>query len=436
MHRVALVAVGLLWASTAALADPWIVPGDTGLRHDLALLADRGVIRAPLSTWPLSWGDISADLQREYADARLDSAGRAALMRVRARATQALRRTGMTPGLRLSLAEEPRRLRDFSSTPRDPGEVQGSLAWTGLRFSYRLQVTAVSEPLDERNVRTDGSYAGVVLGNWMFSAGNMDRWWGPGWNGGLIMSSNARPVPVLAMRRNYSDPFKTPLLGWMGPWTMSVLYGQLEGNREIPNARLFGVRLNFRPLSSLEIGLSRTAQWCGSSRPCGLGTFGELLLGIDNRGENTNIDEEPGNQLGGIDWRWTLPFFNGSTAFYGEAIGEDEASNLPSRYIGQLGVETAGYIDRWDASWRVHVEIADTAAEFYSDPTRFDYAYEHFIYSDGYRYHGRATGHTMDADGRMLAIGSYLRDRKGNEWQFRVRHFELNRREEVSLPHT
>ncbi|MEM9058266.1 MAG: hypothetical protein AAGD86_12365, partial [Pseudomonadota bacterium] len=46
-----------------------------------------------------------------------------------------------------------------------------------------------------------------------------------------------------------------------------------------------------------------------------------------------------------------------------------------------------------------------------------------------------AIGHTMDADGRMLALGSYLRDRRGNEWQFRVRRFELNRAGEL-LPHT
>ncbi|MDP9199863.1 MAG: hypothetical protein M3O07_11715, partial [Pseudomonadota bacterium] len=46
----------------AAYADPWLEPGDARLRHDLQLLADAGIVRAPLTTWPVSWPEIARDV--------------------------------------------------------------------------------------------------------------------------------------------------------------------------------------------------------------------------------------------------------------------------------------------------------------------------------------------------------------------------------------
>ncbi len=42
-------------------------------------------------------------------------------------------------------------------------------------------------------------------------------------------------------------------------------------------------------------------------RDCDLKTFINLLRGKDNRGANVDPEDEPGNQLGGIDVRWSLP---------------------------------------------------------------------------------------------------------------------------------
>ena len=35
------------------IADPWLAPGDEGLRSDIQLLADAGILRGPVTTWPL-----------------------------------------------------------------------------------------------------------------------------------------------------------------------------------------------------------------------------------------------------------------------------------------------------------------------------------------------------------------------------------------------
>ncbi len=60
MHRPIILLFAFVASST--LASPALQPDDVGLRHDIQVLADYGVIRGPVTTWPLSWDAIAADL--------------------------------------------------------------------------------------------------------------------------------------------------------------------------------------------------------------------------------------------------------------------------------------------------------------------------------------------------------------------------------------
>ena len=60
MHRPIIMLLALV--ASSAVAAPAIAPGDIGLRHDIQVLADYGVIRGPVSTWPLAWDAIRADI--------------------------------------------------------------------------------------------------------------------------------------------------------------------------------------------------------------------------------------------------------------------------------------------------------------------------------------------------------------------------------------
>ena len=75
--------------------------------------------------------------------------------------------------------------------------------------------TDLAESLAALAIRADGTYVAASLGNWMLSAGYLDRWWGPGWQGSLILSSNARPMLSIAADRNESTPFDLPVLRWL-----------------------------------------------------------------------------------------------------------------------------------------------------------------------------------------------------------------------------
>ncbi|NNF51528.1 MAG: capsule assembly Wzi family protein [Gammaproteobacteria bacterium] len=422
-----MVAAVCLMLITVAHAGPFVPPGDSALRHDIQLLADAGLLTVPVTTWPLSWGDVAGDLDGNDATIQLSRAAEAALARVRERLVDESETGRFRGQLRLAGDLNPKRVRSFQATPREEGEAGAALEWTGLRFAFRLDVTAAANPDDGKEARLDGSYAGVVLGNWMLTAGLQDQWWGPGQDGSLILSNNARPVPAVRIRRNQSLKFKSKWLSWVGPWTASLFAGQLEKDRFVPEAKLIGARVNFRPRPSLEIGLSRTAQWGGDGRPENLSSLIDLLLGKDNRGDDVTLEEEPGNQLAGVDFRWSSPFGLGPWALYGQYIGEDEAGGLPSRFIGQLGLEVWGQSAIFDGSFRMRLEYSDTASEFYSSSPRFNYTYEHFIYKDGYRYRGQALGHPIDNDGRLVSASALLVREAGASWMLAGRWGDLNR---------
>jgi hypothetical protein len=207
---------------------------------------------------------------------------------------------------------------------------------------------------------------------------------------------------------------------------MSLMFGQLEKERVVPNAQFFGLRFNIRPLPSLEIGVSRSAQWCGDGRPCDASTFVDLFLGRDNIGDaGVGTDNEPGNQMAGIDVRWSPAWFDVPIAAYGQFIGEDEAGGFPSRYLIQMGLEGSGYLaERWSYRW--FAELAGTSCDFISDDI-FNCAYRQSIYRSGYKYRGLIIGHGADNDARLISAGWIMADSNDTQWRARLRFGELNR---------
>jgi hypothetical protein len=180
------------------------------------------------------------------------------------------------------------------------------------------------------------------------------------------------------------------------------------------------MRSIWKPHPRLEVALSRSAQWCGQGRPCDAGTFWDLLTGNDN---NQPLPQQPGNQMAGFDVRWSVPW--APVAVYMQAIGEDEANFLPSKYLGLFGAEVWG---GWgERSWRAHVEYADTTCEFYKTSPQFGCAYRNVIYSDGYQYRDRSMGHAIDGDSQQFAVGAILVNGDGSSWELAGQSARINR---------
>ncbi|HUQ11802.1 MAG TPA: capsule assembly Wzi family protein [Steroidobacteraceae bacterium] len=410
----------------AAHADPWQSPGDEGLRADIQLLADAGILRGPIITWPLSWPDVARDALGASLDG-LDTATAAALLRVQHRSRDASARGFAGAGIRVAGSREPTALRGFADTPREEGEVALRASWLGDHVAINLQGSYVADPDDGQELRADGSYLGINFGNFMLSAGLMERWWGPGWDNSMILSTNARPIPSVTLERNYADPFESRWLSWIGPWRASIAIGRAESSGvPVPDARFFAARVNIKPRPWLELGLSRTAQWCGGDRPCDWDTFVDMFVGNDNQvADGTASLDQPGNQMAGYDLRLRSPWRKLPLAFYTQWIGEDEAGGLPSKFIGLFGLETWGS-SGW-GGWRLRAEYGDTACNFTRETPEFNCAYLNLVYPQGYAYRGRVIGSAMGNDSRMSTVAGLLTRANGDVLSATVRRVELNR---------
>ena len=414
-------------AGRAAHAGLWAPPGDAALRGDLALLVDRRRIELPLSAWPISREDLQHQVALANDTGDWSPAESAALARIEAWIDSERREDGVEATTHVAAALRPVKFRTFDATPRAPGEMGVAVDWETDRWFGNVQATGVSTPGDGQRLRPDGTYIGSYLGRWYLSAGWIDRWWGPGREGSLILSTNARPMPGISFDRATSVPFESRWLQWIGPWTYSMFLSQMEGGRQdVSKALFFGQRFTFRPLFGLELGISRTAQFCGTGRRCDLNSFKNMLIGSDNATQNVSARDEPGNQMGGFDARWT-PSRRWPLALYTQWIGEDQQQGIPFKYLGLIGAESWLGM-RSGSQLRIHLEFADTACSWYRSTPIFGCSYiQHIFNAEGYRFRGRSIGHSIDADGRELALGFDWIGDHGAHWAGRVRRMDLDR---------
>jgi hypothetical protein len=429
--HTSLLALALmsLGNSSQCFASPWIETGDEQVRHHLATLADAGFISSPTAAWPLMWSNLKADLDN-LNPADLNEGQLWSYRFLRHELRKAMNLLVFSQSVHAS--DQITTIGNFATDSNESFESSLGIAYTGEKLAYQAQATYSRDPADGQTYRADGSNINYLIGNWVIGAGLIDRWWGPGWESSLILSSNARPTPSIYLQRNLTLPFETPLLNWLGAWQMTTFMGQLESDREYPNAKLWGMRVDIKPFNQFELGLSRTAQWGGKSRRNDLTTFVKLFLGKDNLDDidadlTQDHTNEPGNQLAGLDWRWGYSYGATSGSVYGQWIGEDEAGGMPSRSIGMAGVELNRLLGETHA--RLSLEAHNTRVYFYDSEKAKEFgnvAYEHGIYHNGYRFHDRPIGASTDNDTESLTLRSQLYFRNGKSLNVSLGHHRIN----------
>jgi hypothetical protein len=419
-----------LLAVDVAQAQSFFLPAnDSRLRDDLSLLVDEGVINLPVNEWPLARDDVAQAIAKFEAADLHEPALRNALSRVIAATTVPddagdwrIREVRVGTG-------KPGLLRDDSTLGRENFELTSTGGVGTDRYSITLAATGVIDASDGQEVRFDGSEATIRWGNWLFSANQMDRWWGPGRDGSLILSTNARPMPALSLDRYRSLPVDLPVLRRLGPWRFSAFLGLMENDRPDVDRPLFmGMRLSFKPAPIFEFGMSRTAQFCGEGRRCNLETFGRMLIGQDNAGRRGLNDpaDEPGNQMAGFDVRVVSPVKVLPLALHAQLIGEDNSSTgIPERYLAIFGAETWFLLDSGSVL-RTHFEYANTNCKFYSQGLEPNCAYKQGIFFAGYRYRSRNIGHTSDGDSETTSAMLSLTRANGDRWTLRGRRGRLD----------
>ena len=143
-RRAVLLVLSLFFASHVN-AEAWLDAGDSALRSDIQYLVDSGVIDVVLTSWPIPSADIAWAFEDVKGREHLSAGQLAAIGRVQHRLSMFRRDAFRTTG-HISVAADPIVLRTFEDTPREEGEIGGTLSDAGERFAGRLAVQLVSDP--------------------------------------------------------------------------------------------------------------------------------------------------------------------------------------------------------------------------------------------------------------------------------------------------
>ncbi|MEO8313288.1 MAG: capsule assembly Wzi family protein [Pseudomonadota bacterium] len=425
------VAAAAMLYSQLVLAQGYFLPAtDSRLRDDVVLIVDEGVINLPTNAWPIPTADLAKAVSRIKPEDIGSPALRAALMRVQARVKHRDDASDWKTHEISVTAGEPGLLRTDATLGRESFELHSEGGAQSDRYNINISVSAVANASDDKTFRLDGSDISIRWGNWLFSANQMERWWGPGRDGSLILSTNARPMPGVSLDRIRSEPFDFPVLRWLGPWRFTGFISVMDSNRADFDHPLFmGMRVSFKPLPILEFGLSRTAQFCGKGRTCDLKTIGNMLLGQDNLGIRglKNATEEPGNQMAGADVKLVSPFRSLPLAVDAQLIGEDNSSSsIPERYLAQFGAESWHLLESGSVL-RARVEYANTKCKWDQVDVFANCAYRQHTFFAGYRYYSRNVGSSTDADSETFSAAFSLIQRDGQQWRAELRNGRLDR---------
>lgn len=377
------------------------------MRQDVEVLADTGILHTPIDAWPLPWAAVSSDL---YAvnPKNLTPLQLVAWRRLMAEMPQAPACFDTRAAAAVSVQRGKLNLRWFAPAPRGKNDVEGAFASQCESFFYALDVSHDNHPFDNgaNQNRLDGSYVGVQAGNWLVFAGQEDRWWGSGWGGTMLLDTNARPVPAFEITRASPEPFKTPLLSWIGPWSLTTFMGELNDGRYIPKTRIWGLRISARPTEHFQLGLYRTALWGGVGQANSLRQFWHVLLGSNALDNPQDPGSVAGSQLAGVDFRWHWLAGVQTWAFYIDGGFRDETHHIPKKFFPLFGLETA-WAGEDDVSKRLFIEYSDTTAGWpFTNGIPINDTYENpGQYKSGYRYYGQTIGYPTDNDSRVLTAG-------------------------------
>ncbi|PKG37986.1 capsule assembly Wzi family protein [Psychromonas sp. Urea-02u-13] len=410
-----------LFSGQAIASYHWVDANDLHLRADIQLLADVGVITTPTTTYPLMWSGVMQGINNANLE-DLSPEAKDAYYRVNHRYKQ-YRTKGSVTKVSLGGANDAQRFQHYGSPIREKGEATISHMGEFNRFAYNLEATYAYDAADGDDVRFDGSYVSMLLGNWIITAGSYGEWYGQGWDTAITKSTNARPLPSLNITRNSADAFDVPLLEWLGPWTMTTGISWMNDDdyRHIQDTLLWSFRASIKPHPNFEFGVSRTAQICGEGKSCDGAAWWNMLTGDSN----VYSGENPANQIAAVDARWGDTLYGVPYGFYWESMGEDaiRLDRFPP-------FQAKSYLYGADVTYRVSGQVIKTFFEF-SDTNATckgdgNCTYEHSTYRGGYRYKGRSIGSTYDNDGQTYTLGFIGYSDNGNQWKSNLRYLDLN----------
>ena len=339
-------------------AEPWIDSRDIWMRADIELLSDAGIIKVPVSTYPLMWSGIIEDI--DHSDiTNIPLELKKVYWRVKKAGKIAMSKRN-TRQLRVSLSNKIKPQRSLGDLSKDKVEWSARNFGLSKSFAWNLEVTNVNEPLYGDEIRFDGSYFAFVWGNWVASIGAIEKWWGNSWDYSHSFSEYSPPPLGINVQRNYSSPTDSPILSWLGLWGVNFFVSNLEGQRRISESKVVGVSLTAKPSQFVEFGL-RGINLTGSERG-----FQNQNISVDKincyKYIYTNTDchlaLDVYDEKLGIDIRWRVPVKYPFTIYAGY-FEEDRDLSRSQNELKLFGISSSFY--KSEVNWKWFVEYNGSA---------------------------------------------------------------------------
>ncbi len=243
----------------------------------------------------------------------------------------------------------------------------------------------------------DGSYLQYTAGIMTLGVGKVDRHWSFSDNTSLILSNNARPSESIYLK--LENKFRYDWLPSKANWSLEVFNGFTEGSLNNSKSMLLGVRATFSPIENLDFELVQTSQWGGKDYNSSISALGSALIFDSNKDSNSNI-----NKMAGFGISYSFPSNIMPLRVYAQAIGEDEAGNLPSCYGYLAGIEWTNTKIKYPTI--IGIEALDTRI----DATTNGNCGPNTMYNNNtydYTNYGKTIGAEIDTEGTSL--GLYIR---------------------------
>ncbi len=250
---------------------------------------------------------------------------------------------------------------------------------------------------NQQNGRIVEGYLKLKLNNLAIRFGRESVWWGPGYHGSMMFSNNAPPLDQF--RIGTAEPMILPgFLKYLGPTRLELMYARLEANRDHPHALLGSWRVDFSPLSLLELGVARTVQMGGQGRPHMnyLNYLEALVISKDDPASKFQT-----NQLYTIDGTLRLhdvdrvfPLSRDLTLYAEMEVDDTCCKNViwPLKPGYMVGLYLPNLFGRNDSELRVE----------WTSTTSFTWT--HSIWTDGISFKGFPLAHYIGAKGQELYI--------------------------------
>ncbi|PKG37506.1 capsule assembly Wzi family protein [Psychromonas sp. Urea-02u-13] len=306
-----------LWVN----ASPWLETNDPFIRADLQLLADAGLLDAPINHYPLRWATFSDDIRNKDSEPSASFAQKHINYMLMSAKVQRGKKYAKTV-----IGSSPPSATGFGQTNKDEWGVYAGYENMFEDFSFRINSGYSKYATDngsEQDFVWNDSYLALNAGKFLLTVGAIDRWWGPSWQHNLSFANYGQSNPSISI--NYLGD-QLPMLGY---WSLETVFEFLESDFEY----LSSTRLIIKPLRFLELGatyqmtekddMDNSLNQYGLDGRLSLPSFSNLYHGLF--ASFTSFDYEQQNSAHIIGWDGQFNIYENSVRIVLEKQSVDES---------------------------------------------------------------------------------------------------------------